>query len=192
MQACHRELPTYRNRVINMAEQLILVNDQDQAIGSEEKLAVHEQGLLHRAFSVFVLRKVDDVLEMLLQQRHADKYHAGGLWTNSCCGHPRPSEKTKAAAERRLQEETGIVLSLHPVGIFQYRAKFENGLIENEVDHVFVGYYQNQGISLHPEEIEAIEWRSIDWIRKDLLANSGKYTPWFSQALNVLEEHLKK
>jgi isopentenyl-diphosphate delta-isomerase type 1 len=173
-------------------EQLILVNDQDQAVGSEEKLAAHQQGLLHRAFSVFVLRNHEGAAEMLLQQRHIDKYHAGGLWTNSCCGHPRPGEQTQAAAERRLQEETGLRLGLQPVGIFQYRAEFDNGLIEHEVDHVFVGHYDGQALSLHPQEIEAIAWRSIAWVRQDLQRHVVKYTPWFAQALVVLESGMSR
>lgn len=168
-------------------EQLILVNEQDQEVGAEEKLAVHQKGLLHRAFSVFVLRVREGVTEMLLQQRHIDKYHAGGLWTNSCCGHPRPGEQTQAAAERRLQEETGLKLGLQPVGVFQYRAEFENGLIEHEIDHVFIGRYDGQALSLHPQEIETVEWHSIDWVKQALQAHPEKYTPWFAQALVVLE-----
>ncbi|MAZ77822.1 MAG: isopentenyl-diphosphate delta-isomerase [Legionellaceae bacterium] len=173
-----------------MREPLILVDDNDQAVGSAEKLVVHQKGLLHRAFSVFVLRSRQGSFEMLLQLRHADKYHAGGLWTNSCCGHPRPGEETQAAAERRLAEETGLMLSLTPVGVFQYRATFDNALIEHEIDHVFVGHDQGQTLSPHPQEIEVVEWRSIDWVKQDLLNQPKKYTPWFAQALSVLEKSL--
>ena len=119
-----------------MQEQVILVDQQDREIGVAEKLEAHRKGKLHRAFSVFLFNAKD---EMLLQQRAAEKYHSGGLWTNTCCSHPRPGEPTEAAARRRLREEMGISCNLNKAFDFIYRAEFDNGLIEHELDHVFIG-----------------------------------------------------
>src|SRR5689334_15327319 len=120
-------------------EQVILVDENDNPIGSAEKLAAHEQGgQRHRAFSVFIFRKRDE-LEVLLQQRASHKYHCPDLWTNTCCSHPQPGETITQAGERRLQEEMGIATPLTWVGKFHYIAHFDNGLSENEIDHVLVG-----------------------------------------------------
>src|SRR5262245_48260979 len=107
-------------------ESVILVDEQDQILGTEEKIRAHELGLLHRAFSVFVYRKTKNDVELLLQQRHFEKYHCGGLWTNTCCSHPRLSETIVEAAERRLKEEMSLTLPLTPIGNFIYRAAFSN------------------------------------------------------------------
>ncbi|MEK7619489.1 MAG: isopentenyl-diphosphate Delta-isomerase, partial [Patescibacteria group bacterium] len=121
-----------------MQENCILVDETDHEIGTEEKMATHERGLLHRAFSVFVFNASG---ELLLQQRAFEKYHSAGLWTNTCCSHPRPGEETLAAAYRRLQEEMGFDCPLNEMFTFRYLAPFPNGLTENEVDHVFFGMY---------------------------------------------------
>ena len=114
-----------------MNEVVTLVDENDLALGPCEKITAHERALLHRAFSVFVLKKQNEKIEILLQQRHIQKYHCGGLWTNTCCGHPRPSEAVKDAAERRLTEEMGIKIPLLSCGSFRYTAVFNNGLTEN-------------------------------------------------------------
>ena len=117
---------------------IILVNEEDVQVGTMEKMEVHERGLLHRAFSVFIFNKAG---EMLLQQRALSKYHSGGLWTNACCSHPRPGEKTEDAAARRLFEELGFGTELRFAFSFTYKAAFDNGLTEHEFDHVFVGHF---------------------------------------------------
>src|SRR5215468_430433 len=115
-------------------EQVILVNELDEEIGTMEKLSAHEQGVLHRAISVFIFNEKG---EMLLQQRASRKYHSGGLWTNACCSHPHPGEATHAAALRRLKEEMGFETSLKKAFDFVYKTSFDNGLTEHEFDHVF-------------------------------------------------------
>ena len=117
-------------------EEVILVDEHDREIGSGEKLQIHQEGKLHRAFSVLVFNWKQ---ELLLQKRKETKYHSGGLWTNTCCSHPRPGELTLEAAQRRLHEEMGLTCPLREVGNFIYRAEFENGLIEHEYDHVLAG-----------------------------------------------------
>src|SRR5690348_5807899 len=119
-------------------EQVVLVNEEDQEVGTMEKMEAHRRGVLHRAFSVFIFNKQG---EMLLQQRAQEKYHSGGLWTNACCSHPRPGEEVSEGAGRRLVEELGFETELQPVFNFVYKANFENGLIEHEFDHVYFGTY---------------------------------------------------
>ena len=115
-----------------------MVDTNDMSTGTMEKMEAHEKAILHRAFSVFIFNAKG---ELLLQQRATDKYHSGGLWTNSCCSHPRPGEDTLRAAYRRLREEMGFETELQKVFDFVYKASFENGLTEYEFDHVFVGEY---------------------------------------------------
>src|ERR1043165_5827412 len=119
-----------------MEEQVILVNEIDDEMGVMEKMEAHQKAILHRAFSIFIFNNKN---EMLLQQRALNKYHSGGLWTNTCCSHPRPGEDTAAAASRRLKEEMGIETSIAPAFSFIYQADFDNGLVEYEYDHVFIG-----------------------------------------------------
>src|SRR5258708_5798594 len=115
-----------------------------------EKLEVHQKGLLHRAFSIFIFNRKG---EMLLQQRALNKYHNGGLWTNACCSHPAPGEKTLTAATRRLKEEMGFTTALEKAFDFTYKVSFENGLTENEFDHVFTGRYEGS-IEPNPDEVK--------------------------------------
>src|ERR1044072_1062769 len=119
-------------------EEVILVNERDEATGIMEKMEAHQKGVLHRAFSVFIFNNKN---EMLLQQRAIKKYHSGGLWTKACCSHPRPGETKSDAALRRLYEELGFTTSIEKIFDFTYKASFENGLTENEFDHVFAGIY---------------------------------------------------
>ncbi|MCX7122947.1 MAG: NUDIX domain-containing protein, partial [Gammaproteobacteria bacterium] len=134
-----------------MNSRVILVNEQNEILGEEEKLLAHHQGLLHRAFSVMLYRKHQGKLEFLLQQRHVSKYHSGGLWTNTCCSHPQPGEDTGVAAKRRLFEETGVNLNVQEISVFRYIAHFANGLIEYEIDHVFVGEFEGMPQHFDPE-----------------------------------------
>jgi isopentenyl-diphosphate delta-isomerase len=137
-------------------ELLILVDSNDQTIGTAEKMAVHRQGLLHRAFSIFVTNSQG---QLLLQQRAFHKYHSGGLWTNTCCSHPRPHETVLSAAHRRLQEEMGFTCPLQELFAFTYRAELEDGLIEFEYDHVIVGQSDTEPA---PNPDEVANWQWID------------------------------
>lgn len=155
--------------------QLILVNEQDQQIGTTDKFTAHRLGLLHRAFSVFLFNEKGD---FLLQKRALDKYHTPGLWSNTCCSHPCDGENIMVTAGQRLQEEMGIIADLKEVFSSSYRAEFKNGLIEHEVDHVFVGSYEGLP-SCNP--LEACNWcyRSLAEIEAEMMTSPNKYTPWF-------------
>lgn len=169
-----------------MVSEVILVNEQDQPIGVMEKMEAHEKGLLHRAFSVFLFNPQG---EMLLQQRALDKYHSGGLWTNTCCSHPFPHEQTLAAASRRLMEEMGIATPLEEVFHFTYKSDFDNGLIEHEVDHVFTGTY-NGSIKADPAEVHSHCYKTMQQIKLSLQEEPQLYTSWFKIAFPKLESYL--
>lgn len=167
-------------------EKVILVDNNDKPIGEAEKIAAHQQGLLHRAFSVFIFYNPDDgEPELLLQQRQFDKYHCGGLWTNTCCSHPQPGEAIIPAGERRLFEEMGIQIELKEAGGFHYIAKFDNGLTENELDHVLVGFAKHKEVPFNPAEVNAIRWVPLGELFQELIDTPKKFTPWFAPALEV-------
>lgn len=170
-----------------MEAKVILVNEQDEATGVMEKMEAHRKGLLHRAFSVFIL---NDAGEMLLQQRALDKYHSAGLWTNTCCSHPLPGEAVEAAAHRRLFEEMGFDCGL--IGLFQftYRTAFGNGLIEHEYDHVLSGTY-NGVINPNPDEVNDYRFMSITAITQLLATQPAQFTSWFKLAFPKVIERLK-
>lgn len=176
-----------------MIENVVLVDNHDNVIGYEEKLKAHQLGLLHRAFSVFVYRKNEKTIELLLQQRHIDKYHCGGLWTNTCCSHPTVDENIISAGERRLQEEMSMKVPLQHVASFQYRAEFDNGLIEHELDHVLLGEYRDNSIIQNdPKEVQDYRWLSLEKIDDMLRKAPEMFTPWFYPALNIVKEALCK
>ncbi len=156
-------------------EKVILVDINDEPIGLMEKIAAHEQALLHRAFSVFVL---NDNNEIMLQQRAASKYHSPLLWTNTCCSHQRPGETNIQAGKRRLQEEMGFEVDLTELFHFIYKAPFDNGLTEHELDHVMIGKY-NEEPNINKDEVESWKWMSIDAIKTDMQENPDDYTAWF-------------
>jgi isopentenyl-diphosphate delta-isomerase len=164
-------------------QQVILVDEKDLPLGSMEKMEAHEKGLLHRAFSVFIFNHEG---EMLLQRRALHKYHSGGLWTNSCCSHPRPGEEVLAAAQRRLQEELGFVAPLEKLFDFVYRAEFHNGLVEHEFDHVFVGKHDGP-VKYNEEEVMDYCYRSIDDLKAWLSKEPGQFTEWFQLAFPRIE-----
>lgn len=159
------------------AEMLVLVDSADNELGTAEKLDAHVRGVLHRAFSIIVW---DSQGRMLLQQRDTRKYHSGGLWTNTCCGHPRPGEETHAAALRRLQEEMGFTCELTPLGTISYRAEFANGLIENELVHVFRGLFDGPVVP-DPAEAQAFAWATLEEIRAAIAETPEDYSVWFRQ-----------
>jgi isopentenyl-diphosphate delta-isomerase len=162
-------------KVLAETEQVILVDEQDRQMGFMGKMEAHEKALLHRAFSIFIFNAKG---EMLLQQRAYAKYHSGGLWTNACCSHPRPGETTDDAANRRLKEELGFVTPLEKVFDFTYTAPFDNGLTENEFDHVYVGYFDGE-INLNADEVHHFEYRTLDEIAASLQSENDQYTAWF-------------
>lgn len=167
-------------------ENVVLVNEADEQTGIMEKLEAHEKALLHRAVSVFLFNAQGD---MLLQQRADAKYHSGGLWTNTCCSHPRPGEEPLHAAQRRLREEMGIVAPLQKAFTFTYKAAFGNGLTEYEFDHVFTGSYEG-AIIPDPAEVQDFCYRSLPEIEADLVNNPDRYTVWFAIAFPLLRNHL--
>ncbi|MGY3052140.1 isopentenyl-diphosphate delta-isomerase [Pedobacter sp. UYEF25] len=167
-----------------MNQQLILVDENDCQIGKMEKMAVHETGALHRAFSVFVFNSKN---QLLLQQRAHDKYHCGGLWTNTCCSHPRVGEDNTSAACRRLLEEMGMISSLEHKFSFKYYASFENGLIEHEIDHVFFGF-SDQIPVLNPTEVEAYKFMTLEELSLNIGQNPSLYTPWLKICISQVIE----
>ncbi len=176
---------------MNVSDHVILVDEYDHPIGSCEKLAAHRTGQLHRAFSVFITRVNKGVLELLLQQRHPNKYHSGGLWANSCCSHPRVGEDTLSAAMRRVKEELGIHSDLIAIGSFIYHVQFENGLHEYEYDHVLLGSYsgtpdKQDEIPFDEKEIMSIKWMSIDDLMQDSQAHPDNYVAWLPKVLEFI------
>ncbi len=165
-----------------MQEQVILVDRDDREVGTEEKLRAHVQAKLHRAFSVFIIGRDG---AFMLQQRARTKYHSGGLWSNTCCGHPRPGETTEQAARRRLREEMGFDCDLEPVAALQYRLSLACGLVEHEYDHVFLERYAGEPAP-NPEEVEAWRWARPDSVLADRAARPHVYTGWFGPALDSL------
>ncbi|PWA09978.1 isopentenyl-diphosphate Delta-isomerase [Flavobacterium laiguense] len=170
-------------------EQVILVNELDQQIGLMPKLEAHEKAILHRAFSVFVL---NDKNEIMLQQRAHQKYHSPLLWTNTCCSHQRDGETNIQAGNRRLFEEMGFNTELKELFHFIYKAPFDNGLTEHELDHVMIGYYNGEPL-INREEVEDWKWMKIEDIKEDMLLNPEIYTVWFKiifdEFYHFLEEH---
>lgn len=164
--------------------EVILVNEQDEPVGTMEKMKVHQEGLLHRAFSIFI---IDTNGRMLVHQRAADKYHGAHLWTNACCSHPYPGEEVMDAAHRRLQEELGFSTSLYPLFSFTYKAEVENGLIEHEYDHVFWGIYEGE-MNPDPNEVAAIRYVDLDLLHDEIEEMPEQFTAWFRIAFPKVKE----
>ncbi len=169
-------------------ELVVLVNENNKQIGLMPKMEAHQKAVLHRAFSVFVL---NDKNELMLQQRAADKYHSPLLWANTCCSHQRENETNIEAGNRRLQEEMGFTTDLKELFSFVYKAPFDNGLTEHELDHVMIGYYNEEPI-INPDEVEAWKWMDIDEVRKDIQQNPDIYTAWFKIIFNEFYHHLEQ
>jgi len=165
-----------------MNEQVVLVNDEDNPIGVMEKMKAHRKGALHRAFSIFIFNSKG---ELLLQQRASDKYHSGGKWTNTCCSHPRPGEEILDAAKRRLQEEMGMSCDLTYGFHFYYKAEFDNGLIEHEIDHVFFGLSDSLPV-FNSSEVQNYQYNSLIDLEKDIQESPEKFTPWFKICFNQM------
>ena len=156
-------------------EQVILVNENNEQIGLMPKMEAHEKAVLHRAFSVFVFNEKG---ALMLQQRAAEKYHSPLLWTNTCCSHQRNGETNIEAGKRRLMEEMGFVCELEEVTSFIYKAPFDNGLTEHELDHIMIGYY-NENPKINKEEVESFKWMLLEDVKLDIENNPSIYTAWF-------------
>jgi isopentenyl-diphosphate delta-isomerase len=168
-------------------EYVILVNENDEIIGQMEKIEAHEKAVLHRAFSVFILNNKN---EIMLQQRARSKYHSPLLWTNTCCSHQRINETNIEAGKRRLVEEMGFETELKELFHFIYKAPFDNGLTEHELDHVMIGYYNDEP-NINLEEVEHWQWMSIDNIKNDMQQNPQNYTVWFKIIFEQFSQHFE-
>ena len=169
-------------------EKVILVDENDNQVGVMPKLEAHQKGLLHRAFSVFIF---NSKYELLLQKRASSKYHSGGLWTNTCCSHPREGEEILDAANRRLIEEMGIETSLRKVHDFIYKAELDNDLTEHEFDHVLYGIYNEDPI-INKDEADDFKWIDMNSLNEDIKTNGDNYTIWFKIAFEYFYNYLKK
>lgn len=170
-----------------MEEQVILVDQNDNPRGLMPKMEAHEKAELHRAFSVFIF---NEKRELMLQQRAKHKYHSPLLWTNTCCSHQRAGESNIEAGKRRLFEEMGFVTDIKEVFSFIYKAPFDNGLTEHELDHVMVGYY-NDDPRINPDEVEDFKWMKLEEVKSDIETNPDVYTAWFKIIFEKSYEQLK-
>ena len=168
-----------------MAEYILTVDKNDNVTGKGEKIKVHREGKLHRAFSIFVFNSKD---ELLLQKRAKSKYHSAGLWTNTCCSHQRDGETLEKAIHRRLKEEMGFDCELKEVFTFTYRVKFDDGLSENEYDHVFFGKFDSKP-EPNPGEVDDWKWISLEELRKDIRKNPDDYTYWLKISIDGVISH---
>jgi isopentenyl-diphosphate Delta-isomerase len=171
-----------------MLQEVVLVNEKDEQVGTMEKMEAHRKALLHRAFSVFIFNAKG---EMLLQRRAQNKYHSAGLWTNACCSHPKPGEDTRQAALRRLNEELGFTTTLERIFDFIYKSGFDNGLTEYEFDHVFTGDYDGP---VNPDKNEVSDYcfMSIGEIQSSMQLKPEKFTAWFHIALPKVKSWKEK
>ncbi len=167
-------------------EKVILVNQADEPIGTMPKMEAHEKAVLHRAFSVFVMNPRG---EIMLQQRAAHKYHSPSLWTNTCCSHQREGESNIEAGIRRLREEMGFETELKELFSFIYKAEFDNGLTEHELDHVMLGYY-NEAPDINPSEVASWKWMLPQDIKADIAKHPEHYTAWFKIIFEKFYDHL--
>ena len=171
-----------------MNEQVILVDIEDNVLGTMEKMDAHVLGKLHRAFSIFIFNTSG---ELLLQQRALTKYHSGGKWTNTCCSHPRLGEETLDAANRRLLEEMGMKCDLQYAFNFTYKAELLDGIEEHEYDHVYFGISDELPVP-DPEEVSAYKYLSMDVLSKDIEQNPNEYTEWLKICFKQVQESTKR
>ncbi len=167
---------------------VVLVDKNDQVLAEMDKVKAHQQGLLHRAFSIFIFNSEG---KLLLQQRAQSKYHGGGLWTNTCCSHPQLGENVMDSAKERLLMEMGLKCDLIFSHTFIYKVNVENDLIEHELDHVFIGFQDTHPL-INKAEVQAYKWLSIEDIMEDLYQHPDKYTYWFKLAFPQVVRDLRK
>ena len=165
-------------------QEVILVTEEDEEIGTMEKMEAHRRGVLHRAFSIFVFDKNG---RMLLQKRAANKYHGALLWSNTCCSHPYPGEEVEKAAARRLEEEMGFTTGLEKIFTFSYNETVENNLIEHELDHVFVGEFEGE-ININQSEVDQCKYKQVSEIKTELESNPSDFTIWFKIIFPRIEQ----
>ncbi len=170
-----------------MVEMVVLVDKNDNQLGLMEKIEAHKKAVLHRAFSVFILNNKN---ELLMQKRALVKYHSPGLWTNTCCSHPRHKESVISAGVRRLKEEMGFETKLKNLFSFIYKAKFDNGLTEHEFDHVLLGKY-NKAPLINKSEVSEWKWVDIDFLKNDVVYNPNLYTEWFKIIFDQFYKNIK-
>ena len=170
-----------------MKEYIIIVDKFDKEIGKIEKMEAHHKGILHRAFSILVFNSKN---QLLLQKRSIKKYHSPGLWTNTCCSHPKYGEELEEAIHRRLREEMGFTCELKEIFSFIYKVELEKDLFENEYDHVFIGRYDGEVIA-NEDEVDEFKWVDINEIKNDIVENQKLYTYWFKSLMNRAEVQLK-
>jgi isopentenyl-diphosphate delta-isomerase len=173
-----------------MEPNVILVDTHDREQGHIGKLAAHQQGLLHRAFSIFIVRRTKAGYETLLQKRALSKYHSGGLWTNSCCSHPAPNGDLITQARTRLHEEFGLDMALTDIGQFIYRVDLDNNLVEHELDHVLISIDNGKTPKPNPEEIMDWRWCDLRILAQELQNNAIHYTAWIAPALAIVQSYL--
>ena len=166
-------------------EKVILVDKNDQMLGLMEKQEAHVKGLLHRAFSIFIFNKDN---KLLIQKRAFHKYHSGGLWTNTCCSHPRENETTIEAAHRRLNEEMGMKCKLELKFNFIYKAQLDNNLYEHEFDHVFFGF-SNDLPKINKQEVDSYKYESLNFLKEDIILSPNKYTEWFKICFQEVDKN---
>lgn len=175
-----------QNALLMMEEQVVLVNENDEKIGLMPKQEAHEKGVLHRAFSVFIFNAKN---ELMLQQRALHKYHSPGLWTNTCCSHQRDGETSLEAGKRRLFEEMGFTTDLKETTSFIYRAPFDNGLTEHELDHILIGNFEGNP-NINKEEVATWKWKDLEEVKMDIQNNPEIYTEWFKIIFDKFYQHL--
>lgn len=171
---------------------VILVDEQDNIIGEEEKLKAHQKGLLHRAFSIVIYRKNNNNIEILLQKRALTKYHCAGQWTNTCCSHPQKNIKIINCLNTRLEFEMGITdQNLEFADTFIYNEPCKGGLIEHELDHVYLGEFINSPINPNPNEVCDFKWEPLNALLKDMEAQPQTYTPWLNSVIKITQNKLQ-
>lgn len=167
-------------------ERVILVNELNEQIGTMPKMEAHEKALLHRAFSVFIM---NDKGETMIQQRAAHKYHSPLIWANTCCSHQREGESNIEAGKRRLMEEMGFEVPLKELFSFIYKAPFDNGLTEHELDHVMMGYYNGEP-NINPDEVADWKWMKPEDIKNEISIDPDKYSAWFKIIFDKFYDHI--
>lgn len=171
---------------------VVLITPDDEVIGTIDKISAHRYAMLHRAFSIFIYRMIHGQVEILLQQRQIDKYHSGGLWTNTCCSHPALNQDLIEAARQRLKEEMGISAELKLIGRFHYVASFANSLFENELDYVLVGTFDEGKIPFNLKEVQAVKWVSLDNLLILIKKEPERFTPWLTKGLELFINYCNK
>ncbi|WP_171005762.1 NUDIX domain-containing protein [Candidatus Rhabdochlamydia sp. T3358] len=175
----------------NSAQFILRVNQLDQPLGLIEKYEAHRNGILHRAFSVFLFRRLNSSLQLLLHQRTQEKYHSGGLWTNTCCSHAKKATPLENQAKNRLKIEMGFSCKLYHAGLFYYKENVGNEMIEHEIDHVFVGLHNPRFIRPNPQEVQNYKWIDVEALQSLSQEEQKKFTAWFFQAFELALKSIK-